>query len=84
MTNVDLIQKIGPVIMEMRDPILNYNEAYFRSGLPDLISKIDSNPDKLRDEFFKLTTEQMRTRILDASNILLILYARYLTYVKGK
>lgn len=81
-TEEQLTEKIGAILIKMEAPIQAYDENFFlRVSIQDLVNPEDRNKnpvtDSHRKQFYQATTPRTRTTILDALNLMLILYARY-------
>lgn len=91
-TYEQIIEMTGPTLMKWMDKIETYDEKFFmQTNITTLltdavgndISKAKENVnDEARAIFDKSLTRNMRITIFDALNILLRLYARYVTLTK--
>ena len=86
LTREQLTEKIGVVLLGWSQQICEYDVDFFiHTDLASLIGDVDADAnvdevpisDKIRSTFYHSTTEQIRTVIMDALNLMLILYARY-------
>lgn len=87
LTQEEILEKVGVVIYKWGTPIRNYDDKFFmQTDLMSLFNdaNIDTQTpssipasDSLRERFARALNQRSRTTILDALNLMLILYARY-------
>lgn len=86
MTFEQITEQVGSVIIKWAPQINNYDEDFFLvTDLQSLVgndANARQNPvtDSDRKRFYRMTTKRTRTVILDALNLMLILYARYRSF----
>lgn len=86
MTYEQLIERVGAVLIRWAHQINDYDEDFFlHTDLRSLVGDANAAENPVKDEdrvrFYRATTKQMRTVILDALNLMLILYARYRVFM---